>query len=196
MQVILLERIESLGQLGDVVKVKAGYARNFLLPRKKALRANKDNMAYFESKRSELEALNLKRREEAGDIAGKLDGHKLVLVRQAGEGGQLYGSVTSRDIADALIAEGFKIDRGQIVLNNPIKALGVYVVPARLHADVRVNVEVTVARSTEQADLDAARNQAAAMLERATDLDRLGGEGEPAEEVEAEEPAAEEAAAE
>jgi large subunit ribosomal protein L9 len=184
MQVILLERIESLGQLGDVVKVKDGFARNFLLPRKKALRANKENLAYFETKRAEIEAANQKRREAALGVSGKLDGYKLILVRQAGEGGQLYGSVTARDIADGLIAAGFKIERGQVVLNTPIKALGVYTVPVRLHADVKVSIEVTVARSTEQADLDAARNQAAALLERAEDADRMaGGEGEaqPAE---------------
>ncbi|MDX2222688.1 MAG: 50S ribosomal protein L9 [Rhodospirillaceae bacterium] len=189
MQVILLERIESLGQLGEVVKVKDGFARNYLLPRKKALRANKENLAYFETKRADIEAANQKRREAALGISGKLDGYKLILVRQAGEGGQLYGSVTARDIADGLIAAGFKIERGQVVLNSPIKALGMYPVPVRLHADVRVGIEVTVARSTEQADLDAARNQAAALLERAEDADRLAGgeaEGDDAQPAEAE----------
>ncbi|MSQ85686.1 MAG: 50S ribosomal protein L9 [Alphaproteobacteria bacterium] len=173
MQVILLERIERLGALGDVVNVKPGFARNFLLPRKKALRANKDNMTYFESKRSELEALNAKHRDEAQGIAGKLDGFKLVLVRQAGEGGQLYGSVSARDIADALIEHKFKVERTQVVLANPIKVLGVTKIPVRLHADVKVIVEVTIARSMEKADLEAA--QAASMLERPEDAEKLLG---------------------
>jgi large subunit ribosomal protein L9 len=190
MQVILLERIERLGQLGDVVNVKPGFARNFLLPKKKALRANKDNVAYFESKRAELEALNAKNREAAQGIAGKLDGHKLVIVRQAGEGGQLYGSVSARDIADALIAEGFKVERTQVALANPIKVLGMVKVPVRLHADVKVTVEVTVARSLEKADIDAA--QAANMLERAEDAEKLLGETAATEDApaEAETPAA------
>ena len=181
MQVILLERIERLGALGDVVNVKPGFARNFLLPRKKALRANKDNMTYFESKRSELEALNAKHRDEAQGIAGKLDGFKLVLVRQAGEGGQLYGSVSARDIADALIEHKFKVERTQVVLANPIKVLGVTKIPVRLHADVKVIVEVTIARSMEKADLEAA--QAASMLERPEDAEKLlGAPAQPAAE--------------
>lgn len=189
MQVILLERIERLGSLGDVVNVKPGFARNFLLPKKKALRANKDNMAYFESKRAELEALNAKRREEAQGMAGKLDGFKVVIVRQAGEGGQLYGSVSARDVADALNENKFKVDRMQVVLANPIKTLSVTKIPVRLHADVKVTVEVTVARSLEKADLDAA--QAASMLERAEDAEKLMGEAAPAEgEAEAEATAA------
>jgi large subunit ribosomal protein L9 len=183
MQVILLERIERLGSLGDVVNVKPGFARNFLLPKKKALRANKDNMAYFESKRSELEALNANRREEAQGMAGKLDGFKLVIVRQAGEGGQLYGSVSARDIADALNENKFKVERTQVALANPIKTLGVTKIPVRLHADVKVVVEVTVARSMEKADLDAA--QAASMLERAEDAEKLLSDAAPAEEGEA-----------
>jgi large subunit ribosomal protein L9 len=192
MQVILLERIERLGQLGDVVNVKPGFARNFLLPKKKALRANKDNIAYFESKRAELEALNAKNREAAQGIAGKLDGYKLVIVRQAGEGGQLYGSVSARDIADALIEEKFKIERTQVALPNPIKTLGVTKVPVRLHADVKVIVEVTVARSLEKADIDAA--QAANLLERPEDAEKLLNAAAPAEGEEA--PAEEEVAAE
>ncbi|MBL8644604.1 MAG: 50S ribosomal protein L9 [Rhodospirillaceae bacterium] len=183
MQVILLERIERLGQLGDVVNVKPGFARNFLLPKKKALRANKENVAYFESKRSELEALNAKNRDAAQGIAGKLDGFKLVLVRQAGEGGQLYGSVSARDIADALNAEKFKVERTQVALANPIKTLGVTKIPVRLHADVKVTVEVTVARSMEKADIDAA--QAANLLERPEDAEKLLNASAPAEAEEA-----------
>jgi large subunit ribosomal protein L9 len=183
MQVILLERIERLGALGDVVNVKPGFARNFLLPKKKALRANKDNMAYFESKRAELEALNANRREEAQSVAGKLDGFKLVIVRQAGEGGQLYGSVSARDIADGLNEHKFKVERTHVALANPIKTLGVTKIPVRLHADVKVVVEVTVARSMEKADLDAA--QAASMLERAEDAEKLLSDAAPTEDAEA-----------
>ena len=171
MQVILLERVENLGALGDVVNVKPGFARNFLLPRKKALRANKDNLAYFETKRSELEALSHKRREEALGISGKLEGFKLLIIRQAGEGGQLYGSVSSRDIADALKEKGHKVDRSHVTLNTPIKALGVYPVAVRLYGDVKSTIEVTIARSTEEADLKAA--QAASLLERAEDAEKL-----------------------
>lgn len=185
MQVILLERIERLGQLGDVVNVKPGFARNFLLPKKKALRANKDNIAYFESKRAEIEAANAKAREGAQGIAGKLDGYKLILVRQAGEGGQLYGSVTARDIADALVEQKFKVERAQVALANPIKTLCVTKVPVRLHADVKVTVEVTVARSMEKADLEAA--QAASMLERAEDAEKLLADAAPEEETQEEE---------
>ncbi len=193
MQVVLLERIERLGALGEVVNVKPGFARNFLLPKKKALRANKENMAYFESKRAELEALNVVRRDEAQGVAGKLEGYKLVLVRQAGESGQLYGSVSARDIADALIEKKFKVDRSHVVLANPIKTLSVTKIPVRLHADVKVTIEVTVARSLEKADLDAA--QAASMLERPEDAEKLLGESAKAEAAEAGEAPAEEAPA-
>src|ERR1700744_2927246 len=149
MDVILLERIDRLGQMGDVVNVKPGFARNFLFPQKKALRANKDNRAYFESRRTELEASNLKRRDEAQAVAKKMDGLKVVLVRQAGEGGQLYGSVSARDIADALIAQGYNVERGQVLLNAPVKILGVFKTQVRLHPEVKVDVDFTVARSME-----------------------------------------------
>src|SRR5215469_13034688 len=162
MDVILLERIDRLGQMGDVVNVKPGFARNFLFPQKKALRANKDNKAYFESKRAELEATNLKRRDEAQVVAKKMDGIKLIIVRQAGEGGQLYGSVTARDIGDALHEEGYTVDRAQVLLN----------------AEVKVDIEFTVARSVEEANLQT--TQAAALLERAEDAEKLAG-GEQAE---------------
>ena len=180
MDVILLERIERLGQMGDVVNVKPGFARNFLFPKKKALRASKDNLAYFESKKAELEATNAKRKGEAEATAKKLTGAKLLLVRQAGEGGQLYGSVSARDIADGLIEQGYKIDRSHVQLNVPVKTLGVFTVPVRLHADVKLTVEVTVARSQEEADLHAA--QAAALLERAEDAEKLLAETAPKEE--------------
>ena len=179
MDVILLERIDRLGQMGDVVSVKPGFARNFLFPQKKALRANKDNKAYFEARRAELEATNLKRRDEAQAVAKKMDGLKVVLVRQAGEGGQLYGSVSARDIADALTAQGFHVERGQVLLNTPAKALGIYKTQLRLHPEVKVDIEFTVARSMEEADLKAA--EAAQLLERAEDAEKLIADTAPAE---------------
>jgi large subunit ribosomal protein L9 len=178
MDVILLERIERLGQMGDVVNVKPGFARNFLFPQKKALRANKENREYFESRRSELEATNLKRRDEAQAVAKRMDGLKLVIVRQAGEGGQLYGSVSARDIADELEKQGYHIERTQVLLNAPVKALGIFKTAVRLHPDVKVDIEFTVARSMEEADLKAA--EAAELLERAEDAERLTGESSAA----------------
>jgi large subunit ribosomal protein L9 len=183
MDVILLERIERLGQMGDVVNVKPGFARNFLFPQKKALRANKENRAYFESRRTELEANNLKRRDEAQAVAKKMDGLKLVIVRQAGEGGQLYGSVSARDIADELSKQGYQVERAQVLLNAPVKVLGMFKTPVRLHPDVKIEIEFTVARSMEEADLKAA--EAAQLLERAEDAEKLIGvapaEAAPAE---------------
>lgn len=162
MEVILLERIEKLGQMGDVVKVKPGFARNFLLPQKKALRANKDNLAFFEKQRVQLEALNLKRRDEAQAVAAKMEGLKVLMVRQAGEGGQLYGSVSGRDVADAVKASGFTIERSQVNLDSPIKTLGSYPVRLSLHPEVSITVTVTVARSQEEAERAAAAEAAAA----------------------------------
>lgn len=156
MEVILLERIEKLGQMGDVVKVKPGFARNFLLPQKKALRANKDNLAFFEKQRAQLEAINLKRRDEAQAVAGKMEGLKVLMVRQAGEGGQLYGSVSGRDVADAVKAAGYTVERSQVNLDSPIKTLGSYPVRLSLHPEVSVTVTVTVARSQEEAERAAA----------------------------------------
>ncbi len=152
MEVILLERIEKLGQMGDVVKVKPGFARNFLLPQKKALRANKGNREFFEKQRAQLEAVNLKRREEASAVAVKMDGLKVSMIRQAGESGQLYGSVSSRDIADAIIAGGYTVERRQINLDVPIKTLGNHPVKVSLHPEVAITVHVTIARSTEEAE--------------------------------------------
>ncbi|MGE0232817.1 MAG: 50S ribosomal protein L9 [Flavobacteriaceae bacterium] len=155
MEVILLERIARLGQMGDTVRVKDGYARNFLLPQGKALRANEANKAKFESQRAQLEARNLERKSEAEAVAGKLDGVAVILIRQAGESGQLYGSVSSRDIAEALTAEGFSVNRNQVDLNQPIKALGVTDVPVRLHPEVEVTVSINVARSQDEAERQA-----------------------------------------
>ncbi|HMK67597.1 MAG TPA: 50S ribosomal protein L9, partial [Stellaceae bacterium] len=136
MQVILLERVEKLGQMGQVVDVRPGFARNFLLPQKKALRATKENLAYFEKQRSQLEAQNLARKSEAEQVAQKLDGLSVVIIRQAGESGQLYGSVTARDISDGVTEAGFTIARGQVVLEKAIKTLGLYKQRVVLHPEV------------------------------------------------------------
>ncbi len=153
---VLLERIEKLGQMGQIVKVKPGYARNYLLPQKKAMRATKENLAYFETQRAQLEASNLTRKSEAGDVGAKLEGLVVVLVRQAGEGGQLYGSVSSRDIADAVTAAGFTVGKQQIVLDRPIKNLGLHPVKVMLHPEVGVTVTANVAQSEESAKMQAA----------------------------------------
>ncbi len=153
MDVILLERVEKLGQMGDVVSVKPGYARNFLLPQKKALRATKENKAGFEARRVQLEAENLKQRQEAEDVAGRVDGLVVTLVRQAGESGQLYGSVTARDIAAAAKEGGVTVGRDQVVITDKIKSLGLFDVRLALHPEVAVGIRVNVARSLEEADM-------------------------------------------
>ncbi len=153
MQVILLERVEKLGQIGDVVTVKDGFARNFLLPRNKALRANEANRKVFEANKARIVAENDSKREEAKKASGDIDGAAVTLIRQASNTGQLYGSVSVRDIADALDAEGKKVGKQQIVLDRPIKSIGVYDVKVVLHAEVSVTVKVNVARSPEEADL-------------------------------------------
>jgi len=155
MEVILLERVEKLGQMGDVVNVKNGYARNFLLPRKKALRATKSNISYFETQRKDLEARNLENRAEAEAVAGKMEGAKVVLIRQAGETGQLYGSVSARDIAVSLTEDGYKVERSQVVLDRPIKILGLHEIRVVLHPEVSQLIEANVARSPEEAELQA-----------------------------------------
>jgi large subunit ribosomal protein L9 len=154
-ELILLQRVEKLGQMGEVVKVKPGYARNFLLPQKKALRANKDNLAIFEKQRAQLEAQNLKRREEAERVAERVIGMSVVLIRQAGESGSLYGSVSPRDIADASTANGLTISRSQVLLDDPIKALGLTKVRVSLHPEVSITITVNVARSPEEAERQA-----------------------------------------
>ena len=152
MEVILLERIGKLGQMGDVVRVKDGFARNFLLPRGKALRATADNKKRFEEMKGELQTKNLEMKGEAGKLAGKLDGKTYVVLRQASEGGQLFGSVSSRDIAALLKTGGAEVSRSQIVLNAPIKTIGQYKVPLALHPEVEVSISVTVARSADEAE--------------------------------------------
>ena len=152
MEVILLERISRLGQLGETVKVKDGYARNFLLPQGMALRANEANKKKFEGQRAELEARNSERKSEAEKVAEGLDGKSFIIVRSAGETGQLYGSVSTRDIADLLSAEGFNVNRNQVELNHPIKTIGLINVAIALHPEVEVTVTLNIARSTEEAE--------------------------------------------
>ena len=152
MDVILLERISRLGQMGDTVKVKDGYARNFLLPKGKALRANDNNKKKFEGQRAQLEARNLERKSEAQQVADQLDGKSFIVVRSAGETGQLYGSVSTRDISELLTAEGFTVARNQVELNQPIKAIGLTNVAIALHPEVEVTVTLNIARSTEEAE--------------------------------------------
>ena len=156
MQVILIERVAKLGQIGDVVRVRSGFARNFLLPQGKALRATKENKEKFESMKAELEAKNNERKSGADGVAKKLNGQSFVLVRQAGETGQLYGSVSTRDIAQALSQGGFNVDRQHIVLNTPIKTIGMHTIPVALHPEVEVKITVNVARSEEEAKRQAA----------------------------------------
>jgi large subunit ribosomal protein L9 len=155
MEVILLERIAKLGQMGETVRVKDGFARNFLLPSGKALRATGENKARFETMKSQLEARNLQRRSEAEKVSAKLDGQKYIVLRQAAETGQLYGSVTTRDIAGLLTDAGFTVDRNQIELNAPLKMIGVHAVPVSLHPDVTVTVTVNIARNADEAERQA-----------------------------------------
>jgi large subunit ribosomal protein L9 len=212
MNLILLERVPKLGQMGDVVKVKPGFARNFLLPQKKALRATKDNIAYFESQRKVLEAQNLERREEAEKVGGKMSDLKVILIRQASEALQLYGSVTSRDIADGAVAKGVKIERSQVELDKPIKTLGAHKIKIHLHPEVAIEITVVVARSpdeadflakggtlvaeTERAQLEAAEAAQRAAAQAAALFEAKPAEADAAEGETAEAPAAEEAPAE
>ena len=186
MKVILLERVEGTGVLGDEVTVKDGFARNYLLPRGKALRATKANLAHFEAQRAEIEARNVKNRETAAKSGESLDGSQYVLIRQAGESGQLYGSVVGRDVADAIKAEGGKVDRSMVVLDKPIKTLGVHPVKVRLHAEVTVTVNINIARSQDEAerqargeDVIASRFEEEARLDAEAAADLLeGGAGQ------------------
>lgn len=162
MQIILLERVEKLGQMGQVVNVKAGYARNYLLPKKKALRATKQNLSFFDNKRVELEATNLHRKSEAEVVAKKMEGAMVSLIRQASEMGHLYGSVRSADIAKGLEETGFHIARSQVQIDVPIKFLGMHEVRILLHPEVSIKVNVNVAQSEEEAAVQAAAKQNAA----------------------------------
>ena len=196
MQVILLERVGKLGQMGDVVRVKDGFARNFLLPKGKALRATKENRSLFETMKTELEARNLEQRGEATKVAEKLNGQSFTVLRQAAEGGQLYGSVSPRDIAALVIEKGFKIDRNQIALNTPIKTIGIHKVPVALHPEVEVTITVAVARNADEAtrlargeDITVARTEeqeaaAEALANAETFFDPEAPEARAAEETE------------
>ena len=155
MQVILLERVAKLGQMGDVVDVKAGYARNYLLPQKKALTASAANIAGFEAQKAQLETQNLETKKEAEDMASRLDGQQFIVIRQASDAGALYGSVTPRDAAEAATEAGFTVDRKQVSVEAPIKQLGVHNMFVRLHPEVSATIEINVARSTEEAALQA-----------------------------------------
>jgi large subunit ribosomal protein L9 len=155
MQVILLQRVAKLGQMGDVVDVKSGYARNFLLPQKKALTASKANIAHFETQKAQLEANNLESKKEAEAMGVKLNGQQFIVIRQASDGGNLYGSVTTRDVSDVATAEGFTVDRKQVVSPRPIKELGLHDATVVLHPEVEAVVQLNVARSAEEAELQA-----------------------------------------
>jgi large subunit ribosomal protein L9 len=179
-ELILLQRVEKLGQMGEVVKVKPGYARNFLLPQAKAVRATKANRERFERERVQLEAQNLKRREEAERVAERVQGLAVVLIRQAGDSGSLFGSVTSRDIADAATAAGLTIERSQVLLQNPIKVLGISSVRVALHPEVAIDVKVNVARSPEEAEKQARGEAIVAEPDEAPELGPLFGEEEAA----------------
>ena len=183
MQVILLERVAKLGQMGEVVDVKSGYARNYLLPQGKALSASKANVEAFEGQKAQLEAQNLENKKEAEQIAEKLNGQQFVVIRSASDAGALYGSVTTRDAAEAATAEGFSVDRKQVVLGQPIKDLGVHEVQVVLHPEVTATIELNVARSPEEAELQAsgksiqemaAEEEAAAEFEISELFDDIG----------------------
>ena len=184
MQVILLERVAKLGQMGEVVKVKDGFARNFLLPQGKAMRANAANIARFETEKAQLEVRNIESRKEAAVLAEKLDGQTFVVIRSASDGGALYGSVTPRDAADAATAGGFTVDKRQVILLSPIKDLGIHSVAVRLHPEVDATIRINVARSAEEAVLQAsgksiqelaAEAEAAAEMDINALFDDLGG---------------------
>jgi large subunit ribosomal protein L9 len=172
MEVILLERVAKLGQMGETVKVRSGYARNFLLPRGKALRATEGNKKHFETQRAQLEARNLERRQEAEVVGQKLNGQSFIILRQSGETGVLYGSVSTRDLAEIMTQNGFTVDRNQVVLNQPIKTIGLHAVPVALHPEVEVRVTINVARSPEEAERQA-RGEAVTTRDE-LNLDDLG----------------------
>lgn len=171
MQVILLQRIGRLGQIGDIVNVKDGYARNYLLPQRKALRATEDNKKVFEGRRAQLEADNLAHKSEAEAVSAKLTGKSFVLIRAAGDTGQLYGSVSTRDIATVITEGGFTVDRNQIILEKPIKALGVTSAKVQLHPEVVASVDLNIARSQDEADKQARGENVAVVKEEALELE-------------------------
>lgn len=173
MDVILLERVEKLGQIGDVVNVKAGFARNYLLPSKKALRATDANKQIFEDQRADIEARNLERKSEAESVATKLEGESYIIIRQASDMGQLYGSVSSRDVAAAATEGGFHVDRAQVILDKPLKTLGVFDVKVALHPEVIVKITVNIARSEVEAEAQARGENVLAVNDDIPEEDRL-----------------------
>jgi large subunit ribosomal protein L9 len=178
MQVILLQRIGRLGQMGDIVNVKDGYARNFLLPQKKALRATEDNKKVFEGRRAQLEADNLSHKAEAEAISAKLDGQSFVIIRAAGDTGQLYGSVSTRDIATVISEGGFTVDRNQIELDKPIKSLGLTTARVLLHPEVVSTVTLNVARSEDEAEKQARGESVAVVKDEALDIETFNPDAE------------------
>ncbi len=178
MQVILLERIGRLGQMGDVVRVRDGYARNFLLPQGKALRATEDNRKQFETQRVHLEARNLELKKEAEVVAERLEGKIFVAIRQAGDTGQLYGSVSTRDISEVITEGGFSIDRRQVLLDRPIKALGLHQIRLQLHPEVTVGASLNVARSTDEADRQARGEDVTVIRDEELDIETYSEEAE------------------
>ena len=185
-QVILLERVESLGQMGDVVRVKPGFARNYLLPQKKAMRATKENLAVFEKQRAQLVAQNLARKGEAEAVAEKMANLMVAVIRQAGETGQLYGSVSNRDISDAITAAGFTVDRRQVLLQQPIKALGIHATRVALHPEVSIEVRVNVAQSEDEAKMQAEAGKVVPVAAEEPAADAAPAEGEVQEAAPAE----------
>lgn len=171
MQVILLQKIGRLGQMGDEVTVRDGYARNFLLPQKMALRASDENRAYFETQRAQLEAANLERKTEADAVAEKLDGESFIVIRSAGDTGQLYGSVSTRDIAQVVTDGGFTLDRNQVVLDRPIKTLGLHELNVSLHPEVTVKITLNVARSEDEAERQARGEDVTVVQEEELELE-------------------------
>lgn len=180
--VILLERVEKLGHMGQIVKVRPGYARNFLLPQKKALRATKENLKYFETQRVQLEATNLQLRTEAEQVAGKMTGLSVIIIRQAGATGQLYGSVSARDVSDAVAEAGYTIERRHVVLDQAIKTLGLHGVKVSLHPEVSLQIKVNVAQSAEEAAAQA-RGLTHAEIAAAADAEEIETEEEAVEGV-------------
>ena len=175
MKVVLLERVERLGAIGDVVQVKDGFARNFLLPRQKALRATTSNLKVFEAERGQIEVRNAEARATAERNGAKLEGESYVLIRQAGEGGQLYGSVSGRDVAEVILETGARVERSQVVLDRPIKTVGVHEIKLRLHPEVTVTVRINIARSPDEADRQARGEN---VITSAFDQDRLDAEAQ------------------
>jgi large subunit ribosomal protein L9 len=192
MQVILLQRIGRLGQMGDIVNVKDGYARNFLLPQKKALRATEENKKVFEGRRAQLEADNLAHKKDAEAVAAKLDGQNFILIRAAGDTGQLYGSVSTRDIAEVITAGGFTVDRNQVLLDKPIKALGLTTATVQLHPEVASTITLNIARSQDEAEKQARGENVSVVKEEALELETFNPDAafedgaQPAHEAEAE----------